>query len=67
MEIQDALMFSGLPTKNGTLVAVISTYIILVIANMLLFRGNGGKNDNKDILQPRSKTMDRVSKILWAP
>ena len=45
------------------MVAVISTYIILVIANMLLFSGYGGKKDNKDILNPRCKTMDKVNKI----
>ena len=64
MKIQDTLIFSGFPTKSGTLVAVISTYIILVIANMLLFSGDGGKNDNKDILKPRCKTMDEVGENL---
>ena len=51
----------GLPTKNGTMVVVISTYIILVLANVVLFREDGDKKNGKDILQPRCKTMDKVT------
>merc|ERR1712038_1677874 len=50
----------GWPTKTGTMFAVISTYIVLVIANMLLFSDEGSKKDNRDMLPPKSKIMDKV-------
>ena len=58
--ISTRLKLIGWPTKTGTMVAVISTYIVLVIANMLLFSDEGSKKDNRDMLPPKSKNMDKV-------
>ena len=43
------------------MVAVISTYLVLVMANVLLFRGDGNDEKSKDILEPRCKKMDKES------
>jgi len=50
----------GLPTAKGTMIAVITTYILLVFVNNVLLRDDGRNKDSKDILQPRCKTMDKV-------
>lgn len=44
----------GLPTAKGTMIAVITTYIILVAVNAVLFK------ESKDKLEPRCRTMDKV-------
>ena len=43
------------------MVAVISTYLVLVIGNVLLFRADGNDEKSKDILEPRCKKMDKES------
>ena len=43
---------SGLPTKNGTMIAVISTYVLLVFANVVLIRNSGDSKESKDVLEP---------------
>ena len=42
---------TGLPTKNGTMIAVISTYVLLVFANVVLFRNSGDSKESKDVLE----------------
>ena len=53
------LLFLGLPTARGTLIAVISTYIILIILNVVISKQG---SDTRDFLRSRDKSMDRVSR-----
>ena len=57
------LVFTGLPTAKGTMIAVISTYVGLVFANAVLFRDGGNTKESKDILEPRCKKMDKVIRL----
>ena len=57
------LLFLGLPTARGTLIAVISTYIILIILNVVISKQG---SDTRDSLRSRDKNMDRVSRYCIA-
>ena len=57
------LLFLGLPTARGTLIAVISTYIILIILNVVISKQG---SDTRDFLRSRDKSMDRVSRYCIA-
>ena len=49
---------SGFPTAKGTMIAVIGTYIIFVVYNVVSSSGESGK---EDVLQARNKSTDKVS------
>ena len=55
----------GFPTANGTMVAVIATYSILVVVNMVSSEEISlDKKSSKDKLESRNKYMDKVSTLL---
>merc|ERR1712179_410595 len=51
----------GFPTAKGTMIAVIGTYIIFVVYNVVSSSGESGK---EDVLQARNKSTDKLVGVM---